>query len=128
MNELGKKAILQLVMILLLKHNDDGNYLQGRNVAKWGGSEAGTRSSMTMKNPTRQLNLDAPNGQDYEAKSEQNLYLRLVEPVSYLFQSKEQKPIVRYFAQECLAVMSLGCEYLDKSLVLEAVYETCLGD
>lgn len=45
-----------------------------------------------------------------------------------MFSSKEQKPIVRYFAQECLAVMCIGCRFLNQALMLEALYENCLGD
>jgi hypothetical protein len=38
------------------------------------------------------------------------------------------KPTVRFFAQECLVILCLGCIFLDKSLVLEALYEYCIGD
>lgn len=65
---------------------------------------------------------------DYETLRGQHLYLRMVEPVFHIFGSKDWKPVMRYFAQECLAIMSLGCRYLNQGMVLEALYESCQKD
>lgn len=37
---------------------------------------------------------------------DQNLYLRLVEPIAYIYNKKELNPELRYFAQETLVVMN----------------------
>ena len=93
MNEHGKRAVLQLVMILLLKANDEGAAL-GQHVAEWGANQVAARDSQTFKNPTRQVsNLESD-----EVKYEQNIYLRLVEPIAYVFVSKSYTPILRYLA------------------------------
>jgi len=52
----------------------------------------------------------------------------MVEPVFFIFSSREWKPVMRYFAQECLAIMCIGCRYINQSMMLEALYESCLGD
>ena len=56
-----------------------------------------------------------------------NLYLKMIEPISFIYQSKDQHPATRYLAQECLAVMSQVCVFLNSSLVMEAVHESLMG-
>ena len=59
------------------------------------------------------LSDDLEHRYDYESQGGQHLYLRMVEPIFFIFSSKEWKPVMRYFAQECLAIMCLGCRYIN---------------
>eukprot|EP00347_Sterkiella_histriomuscorum_P018265 403346170 len=59
-----------------------------------------------------------------DAKEEDNLFMQLVEPLSYLFTNKEEPLKVRYLAQETLALMATK---LQRTQILEALYE-CLAD
>ena len=117
LTDVGVKGVLQVVMILYLKHQKEAAHLG----IVWGRS---------TRLPKRTTSLLGDGEQEYYANTpgaSDNLYLRLVEPVCYLYARKDVKSVVRFYAQETLTAMCLKCTFLDRALVLEAVYECCVG-
>lgn len=55
---------------------------------------------------------------------EDNIYMSVIEPVSYLFANREEPLFTRYYAQETLTVMATT---LNRTNVLETLYE-CISD
>ena len=52
------------------------------------------------------------------------MYMQVVEPIAYLFTNREEPTLTRYYAQECLCIMT---KLLQRTLILEVLFE-CLSD
>ena len=105
-------------MILYLKHSKD----LGETAGMWGKDTQIAKRTTTALDAKDQEYLEQP------TEPYSNLYLRLVEPVCYLYSSRDAPPLVRFYAQECLATMCLKCAFLDRNLVLEAIFECLVGN
>ena len=94
LNDFGKKTALQIIMILLLKENQNTDEQFPR---QWGQDDL-IRDDLVFKKKTDNSVGAYDDNQDWNHKADQNIYLRLTEPLIYIYQMRSQKPINRYYA------------------------------
>lgn len=112
--DIGKRQLLQIIMIILLKQaKKEGCY------EEWGSEYVDNYDQLINNLEVNQgLNIPA-----FIKNIKENLYMTLIQPVYDIFISRYEKLQVRFMAQEYMVLMALGCPFLNKDQVLEAIYE-----
>lgn len=129
MTEVGRKLVFETMMIVLLKHEQERTTNEIWGVSMQIQKEPEPVEEVELQPGKKGKKKQPPKEDPYKVNIEDdNLYLRMVEPIVYVYNRKEQKPELRYYAQETLVVMVLACKFLDNNLLMEAIFECSMGE